>query len=142
MNFGRKMSVTGDVKSSNPADNSLDTRDPQVNIDRFATLSYLFASDPGAGKLTLATVAHGLSFTPFAYALIRDASNDVTVMGQWRVFFSDGFGTLEQKIYTEVDGTNLKLYYERIQTGIAPVGVNMNGLTFNAKYYIWGNEIG
>ena len=138
---GIKISIDDvDVKTATEDQLVFTTKYSMLKIVKVATLTYTFSSNPGAGCLTLGTVAHGLGYTPgfIVYCNFNYLASPYTILP---LYFANGdpMTDFSQYIFTAyTNATNIVFRMCRDDTGSGDP-VNLNGKTIIYKYYIFAD---
>lgn len=124
-----------DITSTSPLDYALHSSyDTMKMAEEHVGLSnYTFDTEPGADTTTnILTIAHGLSFVPSALVYVEDVTSDVFSTLRYNLSLID-----VQRFIYYTDSTNFKIDYV---VGASGPLRNINGDTFNFKYYIFSNN--
>lgn len=113
-----------------------------LKLVKVGTASYTFSSNPGTGTLTLATIAHGLSFTPGHdghYQWNDPSSYTQNSVLPWVIVPSWGLAWTIYTISLRANATNLYIIFDRTDVG-GGAPIDLTGHSFDFDYAIYGDN--
>ena len=143
--YGIKISKDGiDVETALDDDLIFTTKYSYLKIVKIGTFSYTFSSNPGAGCMTLGTIAHNIDVTPAHDSFFNHDIYGTGITYTKSPYFTASIGPgpddLSAYEFTSYcNNTNIVFRMCRYDYGGAGSPINLNGKTVNYKYYIFAD---
>ncbi len=134
--YGIKISLSGhDVTSSTPEQLAITSKYNSYKVKmgqspaHFGIYEHTFSSNPGFGYTTLKTIAHGYSYTPSCFCLVKWY---VDAYGGYRTNTLPAQHGIPNQLSAKTDATNFYIMLYRGDTTD-----DYTGKTWTFKYYIF-----
>lgn len=142
-NVGIKFTQSGiAVPSATPQQLLFTSGNNNLKIVQSGIATYTFSSNPSAGQITLATIAHGLGYVP-AHDVFYKFYDPATPYTEYShmpyVNIAGGLATSTYIFNSYCDSTNLVIRFSRVDTG-GGAPLNYNGTQWSFKYRIFADE--